>query len=105
MNTNKKNSDRRKKDRKVLTTPLKARFQLEIESEITDISQNGMALKFNTVKNSNLTVHNNMKLHLEMNGKLVSMEADLVQISEKDGNITLGVKYDRSQLAVFSLQK
>lgn len=94
--------ERRSNERKHLTTPVRAKFSLEIDGAIADISPDGMTILFHPLENSRLHLNRTIPVHLEMNGRLVSVDAQIQQITEDGGQIRLGVRYDRSHLAVFS---
>ena len=94
--------DRRSKSRKVLSSPIKAKFRLEIDAEVSDISEDGLAIRFSTIEQGDLAAGKKLILHLDMNGKMVSLEGEVKQISRDDQSVTVGVKYNRDQLAVFS---
>ena len=94
--------ERRSNERKHLTTPVKAKFSLEIDGAIADISPDGMTIMFHPLENSRPHLNRTIPVHLEMNGRLVSIDAHIKQITEDGGKIRLGIRYDRSHLAVFS---
>lgn len=99
------NNNRRSRERKNLTTPIRARFKLEFEGEITNISPEGLAVSFSVNDQSTLSKGRPMTLHLDMNGRMVSLEGHIRQVSEKQQTITVGVAYDRAHLAVFQPNK
>jgi hypothetical protein len=96
-----KTTDRRTTVRKKLSAPVHAKFNLEIEALVTEISPDGMTIVFNPVKDGLKRVTGSIPVHLEMNGNLVSVDAVIRQISEDPEHIRLGISYDRSQIAVF----
>ncbi|MBN1879282.1 PilZ domain-containing protein [bacterium] len=100
-----RSDERRSKERKQLTTPVRARFTLDIDAEIADISPEGMTILFHPLETSRLHLNRTIPVHLEMNGQLVSVDALIQQITENGQQIRLGVKYDRSQIAVFRSSK
>ncbi|MGB3977125.1 MAG: hypothetical protein WBM02_04970 [bacterium] len=93
--------DRRAVGRKKLTTPLRAKFTLEIDALVTEISPEGMTIIFDPIKDGVNRVNKPIPMHLEMNGNLVSVDASVRQVSSNSDHIRLGISYDRSQIAVF----
>ncbi|MBN1296771.1 PilZ domain-containing protein [bacterium] len=102
MNSNPESTERRSRERKLLTAPIRVRFRLDMEGEISDISSDGMAIRFSPGGQPQLMSGNNLTVHLDMNGKTVSLDGVIRQVSETDGDITVGLNYDRALLAVIS---
>ncbi len=101
MSDNTGSHDRREKERKNLTTPLRAKFTLDIDGDISDISPEGMTIMFHPLEISRLHVNRTIPMHVEMNGCLISIDAHVQHITEESGQIRIGIKYDRDQIAVF----
>ncbi|HPQ39154.1 MAG TPA: PilZ domain-containing protein [bacterium] len=93
--------NRRSRERKNLSTPIRAKFRLEFEGSITNISPDGLALSFSTADQMALSKGHPITLHLDMNGQMVSLEGQIQQVNETEKKITVGLKYDRDHLAVF----
>lgn len=97
--------NRRSQKRKNLSAPIKARFRMEIEGEISNISSEGVALTFKPLDQEALASGGTLSLHLDMNNRLVTLDGSIRQCTETNGIITVGLRYDRSQLAIFNMKK
>ncbi len=95
--------ERREIERKQLTKPISVTFSIEHEGEITDITSEGIGIKFHPLGTEALNVGRRVRLHLNMNDRIVSLHGEIRRISEKFGHIILGLAYDRDDVATFNL--
>jgi hypothetical protein len=98
-------SDRRILGRKEIGSPIKVKFSLEYEGELVDISKKGIGVKFHPLKTSSLDVGTNLRVHIDMHDRLISVQGEIRRISEKFGFIVVGLQYDRDEIATFSFAK
>jgi hypothetical protein len=98
------NEERRNIERKDLSTPIKASFSLEFEGEILDISKDGIAFKFHPLKTASLDAGKSLRIHLNMNDRIVSLQGEIRRITEKFGFLTVGLKYNRDEIALFNFK-
>ncbi len=95
--------ERREIERKQLTKPISVTFSIEHEGEITDITSEGIGIKFHPLGTEALNVGRRIRLHLNMSDRIVSLQGEIRRISEKFGHIILGLSYDRDEVATFNL--
>ncbi len=96
-------SDRRGPERKDLAKSIKARFTVEYEGDVVNISPDGIAIRFHPLQSESLKMDNSVQVHMKMNGRIVSVRGIVRQLDEKHGFITIGMKYDRDEIALFDL--
>lgn len=95
--------ERREIDRKRLTTPISVTFSIEHEGEITDITSEGIGIKFHPLGTESLNVGRKIRVHLNMSDRIVSVHGEIRRINEKFGHVILGLAYDRDEVATFNL--
>jgi hypothetical protein len=93
--------DRRELDRKQLTKPIKVKFGIEYEGEVVDISKEGIGIKFHPINSDALNIGNKLRVHIDMNGRVASIQGEIRRISEKFGHLILGIEYNRDEIALF----
>ena len=87
--------------RQDLTAPITVTFQLEHQGELINISKEGLALKFNPAGSGTLTLGKKLRVNLDMNGRIVSLQGEIKRLSEEDGQMILGLEYDREEITLF----
>ncbi|MBN1551551.1 PilZ domain-containing protein [bacterium] len=93
--------ERRLRERTSFTTPIRVNFKLEYEGEIVDISKEGLAIKFHPIGTKSLNVGNHLRIQVDMQDRIVSLQGEIKRISEKFGHLILGMEYDRDDIALF----
>jgi PilZ domain len=96
-------ADRRDIQRIDLSAPLKVTFQMEHSGELMNISKDGLAIRFPPVESIEINTGKKLRLHVDMNGRVVSIHGEVKRITEKDGDIVLGLEYDRNEIALFNI--
>ena len=61
-----------------------------------------LAIRFHPIGTSSLNVGSNLRVHLDMNGRIVSLQGEIRRISEKFGHLILGLEYDPNEIALFN---
>ena len=95
--------DRRDRERKHLTSGIKATFNLEFQGEILDISPDGISFKFHPIGSHSLNIGTNLRIHLDMNDQIISLHGEVRRVSEKFGHLVIGLKYNKDEIARFKL--
>ena len=95
--------DRRNIDRKGINARIKVTFSLEYEGELIDISPEGVGLKFHPLKTTSLDVGNQLRIQMNMNGRIVSLQGEVRRLTEKFGQIVVGLKYNRDDIATIEM--
>ena len=96
--------DRRSKDRKSITSPIKAKFSITYEADVLDVSSDGISIKFHPLQTNDFNAGKKISMDLDMNGRLVNIEGEIRRLDEKFGHFVLGIKYDRDEVTTFEIK-
>ncbi|MBN1356615.1 PilZ domain-containing protein [bacterium] len=96
--------ERRVIDRQDLSKPIRVKFMLEHRGELVNISREGAAVRFDPREALSSLKDGKLRIDMDMNGRLVSLEGVIKHIADEDGQLVLGLEYDRDQVTLYKFK-